>query len=180
MMPSRTSVPDRIARVAQGVRARGVQLGPPLSEAEIHRFEKRHGIRLPEDYRAFLSHVGNGGPGPPAYGLAALGEVASDMRAHQARTWTDLPHVRKLFPFTKPWVWEGGEQSDQGTSEQVEHGSIYLGNDGCGMYWCLIVNGPERGNVWMICGEGLQPTTPKRAFLRWYADWLDGVRDWWA
>jgi hypothetical protein len=48
------------------------------------------------------------------------------------------------------------------------------------MYWCVIVTGPERGNVWMISDEGIQPTAPKRDFLQWYEDWLDGVRDWWA
>ena len=48
------------------------------------------------------------------------------------------------------------------------------------MYWFVIVTGPERGNVWMICGEGIQPTAPKRDFLQWYEEWLDGVREWWA
>jgi len=47
------------------------------------------------------------------------------------------------------------------------------------MDWHLIVKGPETGNIWWICGEGIQPTAPKRSFLRWFEDWLDGVRDWW-
>jgi hypothetical protein len=48
------------------------------------------------------------------------------------------------------------------------------------MDWILIVTGPERGNIWFKCGEGIQPTSPKRDFLRWFEDWLDGVRDWWG
>ena len=102
------------------------------------------------------------------------------MRVEEARIWTELPHVQKPFPFSKTWVWEGGDLSEEGANEEIHSGSIYLGTDGCGMYWHLIVTGAERGNVWQICGEGLQPTDPKRDFLRWYEEWLDGVRDWWA
>ena len=64
--------------------------------------------------------------------------------------------------------------------EQARHGCIFLGTDGCGMDWILIVNGPERGNVWMVCGEGVLPTVPKRDFLTWYEDWLVGVDNWFA
>jgi len=40
------------------------RLNPVLDEQAILTFEKRHNVRLPEDYRAFLLHVGNGGAGP--------------------------------------------------------------------------------------------------------------------
>src|SRR5262249_20705686 len=43
---------------------------------ELRAFEKEHGIRLPEDYRAFLRYAGNGGPGHggagPDYGIYPL------------------------------------------------------------------------------------------------------------
>jgi hypothetical protein len=48
------------------------------------------------------------------------------------------------------------------------------------MYWHLIVAGPERGNVWTLSSEGIQPTAPKRDFLTWYEDWLDGKGSWYA
>ncbi|CAM5271445.1 hypothetical protein STANM309S_06406 [Streptomyces tanashiensis] len=32
-----------------------------------------------------------------------------------------------------------------------------MGTDGCGMYWHLIVTGPQRGHVWQIAGEGAMP-----------------------
>jgi hypothetical protein len=46
------------------------------------------------------------------------------------------------------------------------------------MDWHLIVTGAERGNVWMLCGEGVVPQDPNRDFLTWYEDWLDGVKNW--
>jgi hypothetical protein len=35
-------------------------------------------------------------------------------------------------------------------------------------------------HIWLITGEGITPTDPKRDFLRWYVDWLEGVKHWWA
>jgi len=64
---------QRILKKLEQVRARGLscfdsdshrfRLDAPLEEVELYAFEKEHGIRLPKDYRAFLKHAGNGGPG---------------------------------------------------------------------------------------------------------------------
>src|SRR5215813_12558694 len=57
-----------------GEEAHGYELYPPLLEEELSAFESEHGIRLPHDYRHFLTSVGNGGAGP-YYGLFKLGEM---------------------------------------------------------------------------------------------------------
>jgi hypothetical protein len=31
----------------------------------------------------------------------------------------------------------------------------------------------------MLADVGITPTAPKRDFLQWFEDWLDGVREWW-
>ena len=173
-MPTTAVLNDRITRIATKVREKAIRLNPPLSEDAVLRFESEHGISLPGGYRAFLIHIGNGGQGPTEYGWAALGDAADDMRGNEFSVWTELPYLSQLFPFTKPWVWENDEVSDEGIETQINHGCIYVGNDGCGAYWFLIVTGAERGNMWMICGEGMQPTSPKRDFLQWFEDWLDG------
>ncbi len=43
-----------------------------LTETEVASFEKEHEISLPSDYRNFLLTVGNGGDGPPEYGLLKI------------------------------------------------------------------------------------------------------------
>jgi hypothetical protein len=78
------------------------------------------------------------------------------------------------LPDDRLQVWENDETSDEGDEAQIGWGSICLGTDGCGMNWHLIVTGPDRGVPWMLAGEGIQPLCPKRTFLQWYEDWLDG------
>ncbi len=170
---------DQLERIQQKVRENGKRLNPCLPEASIADFERKHGVRLPGEYRAFLLHVGNGGVGPPDYGLARLGEIASDLSPNEKKRWMDFPRIAEPFPFSKTWCWERGDKTNEGTREQVDCGSIYLGNDGCGMYWHLIVTGPDRGRVWQLTGEGITPTVPKRNFLEWYEDCLDAVQNWW-
>ena len=166
-----------ITRLRQKLASRGPALNPVASEADVRSFETRHGVTLPSDYRLFITTLGNGGPGPAAYGVLPLGAVADDLRPDERSYWSELPDIARPFPFTHYWLWEGwegGDVSTEGTSEQVSHGSIMLGNDGCGMYWHLIVTGPDRGIPWQLCGEGIQPVCPKRSFTEWYEDWLDG------
>ena len=163
-----------IARIRRKISARGLSLNPVASEAEVRAFETRHAITLPAEYRLFITTLGNGGRGPADYGLLSLGAVARDLSPEERRHWTELPDIGKPFPFTRHWVWEEGALSSEGTAEQVSHGSIMLGTDGCAMYWHLIVTGPDRGIPWQLCGEGIQPVCPKRSFTQWYEDWLDG------
>ena len=138
-------------------------------------WEKSRQVALPQEYREFISRVGNGASGPPEYGLLPLGEICADLLPAEKLTWRSLEGLRRPFPFTKPWVWEEGELSSEGSREQVGDGSIMLGTDGCGIYWHLIVSGPERGTVWQLTGEGIQPLCPKRNFGEWVSDWLEGL-----
>ncbi len=179
-MTGSTDLTQQIHRVRHKLVERGANLGARLAEEEIAAFQQQHGITLPEAYRLFLLEVGNGGDGPACCGCVPLGQPADDLSPSQRRAWTELANVARPFPFTKPWVWEGGDESDEGDWEHVAYGSIYLGGDGCSQYWHLIVTGPERGHVWQFCREGILPTVPKRDFLQWYEDWLDGHDNWWA
>src|SRR6266566_2542793 len=160
----------QIDRILKNAHSQDRVLNAPISECAVQEFEQAHGIQLPDGYREFLMRVGNGGDGPPCYGLGPLGLPSHDMRPEEARRWTELRDIQRSFPFTRYWIWDEGQTTDEGRIEEVKYGSIYIGNDGCGAYWHLIITGPERGNVWMIAFEGIQPACPKRDFLTWYED----------
>jgi hypothetical protein len=92
--------------------------------------------------------------------------------------WNRLPDIGKPFPFTKRWVWEGGVlfvPPTEGEPDEVNHGSICVGEVGCGEFWHLIVTGPERGIMWSFSGVGALPSDPKQDFLDWYQSWLDKI-----
>jgi len=137
-------------------------------------------VRLPEGYRQFLLEIGNGGKGPPAYGLMKLGEVR---RGFDRSAEEQLAALSRPFPLTAFWIWEAEEPLDEpkrALRARVGDGTLVLGDDGCGMFWHLVVTGPERGQVWQVTGEGAQPCAPRREFLSWVEHWLDGGEDWWA
>ena len=164
----------RTNRIREQLINKGCALNPICSPSEIETFEKLHGITLPEEYTSYLLNIANGGDGPPEYGIVKLGGVASDMSEQEKHNWSSLSSVKKPFPFTGAWITEEDEESDEGNFSDIDSGSIFIGNDGCGMYWHLIVTGPERGNMWLLTGEGISPTTPRHTFLSWIEAWIDG------
>jgi hypothetical protein len=170
-------VDDRLAAIREKAVSRGHSFGAPLSDADIRAFEARHRVVLPEGYRQFLRAVGNGGDGPPAYGMVRLGEVPGGLPPNWAEEWRALPHVAKPFPLTTGWVWEE-EEYDEAGQDAARHGTLNLGHDGCGLFWLLVVTGPMRGQVWAHSDVGICPQEPGRDFLQWMEAWLDGV--WWC
>ncbi|WP_184932741.1 SMI1/KNR4 family protein [Streptomyces nymphaeiformis] len=162
---------------------------PPAGWEAVRAFEAEHGVELPEPYRTFVAEVCDGLPeGPPYYGLLPLAETPSDWGAGRPERLLAEP-----FPLTAAWLWEEDEEADEDeaafearTAPVFDHGSLLLGTDGCGMYWHLIVTGPQRGHVWQIAGEGAMPFGPESpdalmpgtpGFAGWAAHWAQG-RDW--
>ncbi|MEU1439346.1 SMI1/KNR4 family protein [Streptomyces sp. NPDC005786] len=166
---------------------------PPAGSEAVRSFEAEHGIVLPEPYRTFVTELCDGlRAGPPTYGLLPFAQAPSD--------WGSYRPVRLLaepFPLIEPWLWtaEGDEATlseqefEKRTDPVFDHGSLLLGTDGCGMYWHLIITGPQRGHVWLIDENGavpfgtrpdtsLMPGTP--GFAGWAARWAARGRSWYA
>ncbi|WP_282702848.1 SMI1/KNR4 family protein [Streptomyces sp. CC219B] len=166
---------------------------PAAGWAAVRSFEAEHGIVLPEPYRTFVAEICDGlRAGPPYYGLLPLAQTPSDWGSDRPERLLAEP-----FPLTASWLWEEESEDDEEVSEQelearmdsvFDHGSLLLGTDGCGMYWHLIITGPQRGHVWLIDENGavpfgtrpdtsLMPGTP--GFTGWVTHWAQG-RSWFA
>jgi len=128
-------------------------LRPCLSEEEIKQFEVKHNICLPEDYRLFLQHVGNGGPGPD-YGMTSLGEGGYTFKLDE--------------PFT--YLEEVDFVKTPGESANFA-GILEVSDGGCSYYSYIVVTGPTRGQVWNAHEMGIVPTG--LTFSQWYRHWAE-------
>jgi len=173
------------------------ELHAPLLEEDVSAFENEHAIRLPDDYRQFLTRVGNGGAGP-YYGLFRLGEID---HGFDYGPWGGfVGRLSSPFPHTHAWNDLTGKPDDQAAMDSDEYdalvttfdqkyydsrqvdGAIPICHLGCALRQCLVISGAEAGNVW--CDDradykGLHPLQPqgrvRTSFFEWYRDWLDEV-----
>jgi hypothetical protein len=156
----------------------GMSLNPKAAHAEVEEFERRHRIRLPADYRAFVTQIGNGGYGP-AGGLEPFGPSC----------WPDNS-LGRPFPLAEPpagfdrWL---PVPVTQATIKQYRNGLVLLSQYGCGILACLVVCGARYGEVWIddfANGEVIMPAqdswlvSPSASgggpcFAEWYEGWLD-------
>jgi hypothetical protein len=153
----------RLERIITLLKDLDAKLGVCVAESDLWHFEQRHGVRLPECYRAFLSRVGNGGAGP-GYGLDRFDSDAV------------VEQLARTFPLTTAWVWDADPAADEARIDACQGGWLKIGTEGCGMDWALIVTGVERGQVWNVEAQGAQPCAPARDFLDWYLLWLEWKR----
>jgi SMI1 / KNR4 family (SUKH-1) len=168
------------------------EFSPPFSEGDVLSLEQRHRISLPKDYRDFVLKVGNGGAGP-YYGIYP---IARDYNVHHGMSGDNGIILSVPFPHTKDWDedwpreinWDAGERpSDDQDGDYFDNrhisGALCICQYGCGDFFLLVVNGNEKGNIWVdgrrnysgIYRGGLEDGEREQAvtFSRWYLNWLD-------
>ncbi|MFE2151704.1 SMI1/KNR4 family protein [Streptomyces lavendulae] len=157
-----------------GARTHRYALAAPLAPAAVGGFEDLHGIRLPPQYRAFVTAVGDG-PAGPGHGLLPLvtprpEAVAGEDWAVDGEWEDDRRPGRAAapFPLTAPRPGPLG----RGDGE-LAAGTLTLAEEGCGLYLRLVLNGPYAGQVWRLDPDwgGFVPAAPD--FRAWYTDWLE-------
>ncbi|MEV0607914.1 HEAT repeat domain-containing protein [Polymorphospora rubra] len=161
---------DRLARIQAKLAAlpstEGAVLDPVLTEQQVLGFEDQHGIRLPEEFRQFVTRIGHGGYGP-TYGLLPMDRwIPPRMEVHGK--------LAESFPFAPDAyvsAWFGGE----GGPTFPFPGAITVVWGGCTQYTLLVVTGSGRGRlVEVIAGSDVVPHFHTDAdFLAWYERWLD-------
>jgi hypothetical protein len=170
-----------------GVELHAFRRGRRLTERQVAAFERRHAVKLPPEYRAFLTGVANGGAGP-AYGLYSLAEsvtIGPRGRVPDDFLRTPFRHRRAYNPHEDPKLasfWRRVE-NDEIEEDEAERrylyqaaGTLVLCHEGCGILHLLVVTGPSRGQMWVDdrCNDqGLFPL--EVGFLDWYERWLDST-----
>lgn len=150
---------------------------PPLPEKKAAAFEEKNGIRLPEDYRRFITTVAGAGT-QPFYGLYGLPGYFPGCSEGDA-------DVGKPFLYTvrKPLLIEELTEEEYDKlfqDDEAQAGFLYLCHEGCGMYSILIVNSRDSetyGTVWyydLANDAGMLPLLhPDSHGPMSFLDWLE-------
>ncbi|GIF08958.1 hypothetical protein Asi03nite_64960 [Actinoplanes siamensis] len=160
-----------------GASAHRFELGSPLTDDEVTAFEREHGVSLPEDYRGFITTIGNGGPGRwggagPYYGLHPLHDWATSLWGMPEPNTLATPFPAEPGRVFSDWPSEVAPGDD----DEPYCGTLALSDQGCGYLSILVVSGTARGRVTdnsdVPAGPGF---TSDADFLSWYERWLDAV-----
>lgn len=149
------------------------RLNPPLPLPTIEAFERQHRVLLPDDYRMFLTEIGNGGAGP-AYGVFPFGQEDDGFEFCAWEEGSLVGDLSKRFRHTDAWnlpdlFWEQEpspppdvlpEDEDrlyEAWDRELEanywnpaimDGAIPICHLGCAYRQWLVINGEQRGYVW--------------------------------
>ena len=188
-----------------GASSHKYHLNPPVSEAEVLAFEKKYGVFLPKDYRAFVQTIGDANAqkldimAGPYYGLSAFGTQVDDLLYEGSEIYLKAPCA--LSPDMTKEEWEAlsdpllmseeddedfGEDDEVETTETEEDyiqqcgkvfgGLLPLGSQGCTYYHALVLNGKYAGRIVNVDLDLAQPKFAfETNFLDWYERYLDEV-----
>lgn len=155
-----------IEEVRERLEKLGVTPGPPLKRTDITAFQEKTGVKLPKEYAAFLTQIGDGFQvelDSFSYKFPPLSEVIYDPEG-----------IKKRFSHREAWVWE---DDDSATSRKIAaattNGQLELVDRGCGQSYRLIVCGGAKGEVWDMSDVGIAPYGNGLDFLDWLQDFLN-------
>lgn len=130
---------------------------PTASENDLILFEDKFNIKLPEDYRWFVSNIANGIThiSNPAVGLVEPIDFTNYRYSDSITPSIPFPLTERLYLGEKDW--DDSDDYPYTTTYDPDHtlgdivfcGNIILDGAGCGTTFDLIVNGTEYGNVWV-------------------------------
>lgn len=160
-----------------------------LTQNEINSFEKKYTIELPEDYKQFITTIGNGGPGPN-YGIFSLQESIIDFKLEKKPMINIASNFIYKNAWNESWIasfdWENDRPETSIVSQymDVNHisGSLQISHYGHGCTNLLIVKGECKGQIWFDGRAdygGLAPELDELGhtftFFNWYNSWLDEI-----
>lgn len=124
-----------------GVQGHCYELMPPIAESKLVRLEEKFNLTLPDDYRSFITNIGNGGAGP-SYGLYSIeGAIKGDSSPSYGYRGRDRRKLASKL-FIRP------DEMDEDDWSDDEEGVLILCQHGCANDDFLVLNGKEKGTVW--------------------------------
>ncbi|ORY03615.1 hypothetical protein K493DRAFT_297365 [Basidiobolus meristosporus CBS 931.73] len=173
-MPARTL--DKIIEEARSLEQRlyfeDIYFEPSLEESVVVEFERDNLVRLPESYRAYLIHIGNGSS--MTYGQAE-GILPLDEAPH--RYPVSQPELRTLMSLPFPFRRDGSCQVPL-DSPELNQGHLVIGYDDYETFYLLIIEGACRGEIWQRNLDlGFVQCANRADFFPWLEDRLLSLKN---
>ena len=172
-----------------GAKNHKYEFNPVFDQHKLFEFEKEHQITLPEDYRDFITKIGNGGVGPGYDGILPIQNTIIDLKLdNKPKIVLNIPFKHNIA-WNEEWIknfdWDSGRPDLKIVNSymNVEHifGSLQFSHIGHGCTLLLVVNGNQKGNVWTDYRAdygGIKPKQIKNnniSFIDLYIDCLDSI-----
>lgn len=181
-----------------GTKTHRYRLNPPVPEDFVRDVEEKCGFTLPEDYRRFITRVGDGGAGP-YYGIEPFRDFwkRGYFQENRLAEWYRQGYRQGLArPFSvrpmepeeagrygfsqegylehpeRYYVWV--EQEDEYNERWSTEGFFLLGTEGCQWDFGIILNGEKRGRVFTTDNEGAF-ALDAHSFNEFYSQYLEGL-----
>ncbi len=163
----------------------GVKLGAPVEREQVCAWEKKHGVKLPEDYFAFLTEIGDGGTIVP---ITPDCDKLVSFKTYEQDGYS-FAGIKKPFTLEKSWMPDWGDTIENAPDNEDKleklmakrwnmirrDGNLTLVEDKTDNFqrWFLVVTGPCCGEVWMESEFGVL-RFPDCTFSKWLQLHLEG------
>lgn len=156
-----------IAKIREKLDRLGIIPRPALRRSDITAFQERTGIKLPKEYVAFLTKIGDGFE----VQLKSFHYIFPPLQ----KVPFDPERIKKRFTHREIWLWDDDENAtEQKILSATKNGQLELVDCGCGESYRLIVCGGAKGEIWSMAENGIVPYGDRADFLDWINDFLDG------
>lgn len=179
-------IDEAITRIAKRIQKKKLVLRPPISRERVSEIERMYKIKLPQEYVAFITQVGDS--------FSYKGKNQRYEKHLDPIDGADLTTAAMPFPFEEEWSFTEGfspypyyydiENDKDGLWVKAQNGYITLTSKLTGLALStekssiLIVNEERAGEVWvrlynhaLKCGGYYRRTDS--TFLSWLGDYLD-------
>ena len=172
--------PARLARIKRKTPIYSWRLNSPISLEEVIKIEAEYQITLPEQYRVFITTIGNGGAGFFSLEESLKYDVPKNKDNVIDKNFFKIPFIytstynpdedAEIARLEKKWNRQEITQSEFNSIDNyLTAGTIVIKNDGCGHLIRLVITGVTKGTIWMdsTCnGQGYFPLNIR--FLEWF------------
>ena len=160
-----------------GVKAHGVKINPVAGEEEILKFEKKFGMKLPEDFRYFLKNVGNGCT-TPGFSVFSISQIEDHMfnffnQKKEEPLFFDETLTREKWVGLVDKIDESCGHDEILLIREMMAGTIDIGTFGDSYDLLLTCRGNTEGSVIFFDWSFIKNNEPKNTVSS-FEEWLTG------